>query len=118
MGASVTVTAGTGSISVPPTRPPSTATVDEILEYVNRLREVEAKRVQHEVDRLHDRTNKLRDRVKRNELPNEERFAAHDQRITLALGGRAGRGLDTTWLGLVIAAVGLAAQGAAVWLTA
>lgn len=106
------------TITVTPARPPSDASVDDILDYVDRVRELLIQDRQQALAQVHARADKLRDRIERNEQSTDARFAEQDERITLALGGRSGRGLDTTWLGLAIVAAGLIAQGVSIVLAA
>lgn len=115
--ASLTISSS-ATATVTPARPPCDASVDDVLDYVDRVRELLIQDRQQALAQVHERADKLRYRVERNEQSTDERFAQQDERITLGLGGRSGRGLDTTWLGLVIAAAGLVAQGVAILLAA
>lgn len=105
---------GTPLITAVAQRPSSPANVEEVLDYIEKVRDAEARQRDYIADKLNQRCDNLRDRIRRNERSTDERLVDQEQRLTLALGGRNGGGLDTTWLGLVIAAFGLATQGAAI----
>lgn len=102
---------------LPPVRPRGMyVSRRKILDYVDQVKAAEAKRREHEESRLHDLLDKLRDRIERHEQDTSQRLENQETRLAIALGGGEGRGLDTTWLGLVIAAAGLGAQGIAILL--